>query len=104
MRVAKDPSVDDVGARHRDVPRLCGPLGGLPSPAAIRFSDASDPLGGYRRSRSSAPATCQDGSGVSCPSAMRRPTLAAVSRSQMCAASCVWTGCHHIASRSGTAS
>lgn len=37
-------------------------------------------------------------------SAMRLPTRAVVSRSQMWAASCVCTGCHHIASRSGTAS
>lgn len=31
-------------------------------------------------------------------------TRAAVSRSQMWAASCVWTGCHHRASLNGTAS
>ncbi|MBQ0954160.1 MULTISPECIES: hypothetical protein [Streptomyces] len=37
-------------------------------------------------------------------SAIRLPTRAAVSRSQMWAASWVWTGCHHNASLSGTAS
>lgn len=106
----------------RRCPRLCVPVNVLPTPCGICVHDVCHPSDGWwpgevltplpaigwmaaeRGSHALPVDHSREARGQISASATRRPTLAAVSRSQMWAASCVWTGCHQSASRSGTAS